>query len=113
MLNRNGHCVSYTTTEKQLLKKQRKGRNNYPNVLIYDLAKMAMEMQIEEAATFVTLGLFYIKISFFIVIRKYISKTGRSDLLMESSILENGSLTDFLLDKSYKRSEIINQLLAL
>ena len=87
--------------------------------LTYDLAigKMAMEVQIEEAPTFdnifVTLGSFHIKMAFFSVIGKYISESGGPHLLTESGIIENGSLTSFLLGKSYKRSEGNNQLLAL
>ena len=87
--------------------------------LTYDLAigKMAMEVQIEEAPTFdnifVTLGSFHIEMAFFSVIGKYISESGGPHLLTESGIIENGSLTSFLLGKSYKRSEGTNQLLAL
>ena len=85
----------------------------------YDLAitKMAMEIQIEEAPTFdnifVTLGSFHIKIAFFSVIGKYISESGGPHLLTGSGIIKNGSLTSFLLSKSYKRSKRIHQLLAL
>ena len=66
--------------------------------LIYDLAiaKMAMEIQIEEAPRFdnifVTLGSFHIEITFFSVIGKYISESGGPHLLTESGIIENGSL---------------------
>ena len=87
--------------------------------LTYDLAigKMAMEVQIEEVPTFdnifVTLGSFHIEMAFFSVIGKYISESGGPHLLTESGIIENGSLTSFLLGKSYKRSEGTNQLLAL
>ena len=87
--------------------------------MIYDLAiaKMAMGIQIEEVPTFdnifVTLGSFHIEIVFFSVIRKYISKSGGSHILTESGIIENGSVTSFLLGKSYKGSKHIHQLLAL
>ena len=50
---------------------------------------------------------------FFRVIGKYISESGGPHLLTESSIIENGSLTSFLLGKSYKRSKRIHQLLEL
>ena len=66
--------------------------------LTYDLAiaKMAMEIQIEEAPRFdnifVTLGSFHIEIAFFSVIGKYISESGGPHLLTESGIIENGSL---------------------
>ena len=62
--------------------------------LTYDLAiaKMAMEIQIEEAPTFhnifVTLGSFYIEMAFFIVIGKYISESGGPHLLTESGIMK-------------------------
>ena len=88
-------------------------------VLTYDLAiaKMVMEIQIEEAPTFdnifVTLGLFHIEMTFFSAIGKYISESGGPHLLTESGVIENGSLTSFLLGKSYKRSKRIHQLLAL
>ena len=88
-------------------------------VLTYDLAmgKMAMEIQIEEAPTFdnifVTLGSFHIGMAFFSVIGKHISESGRPHLLTESGIIENRSLTSFLLGKSYKKSKRIYQLLAL
>ena len=87
--------------------------------LTYDLAmgKMATEIQIEEAPTFdsifVTLQSFHIEMAFFSVIGKYISESGGPHLLAESGIIENGSLTSFLLGKSYKRSKRIHQLLAL
>ena len=87
--------------------------------LTYDLAiaKMAMEIQIEEVLTidniFVTLGSFHIEMAFFRVIGKYISESGGPDLLTESNIIENGSQTSFLLGKSYKRSKRIHQLLEL
>ena len=78
---------------------------------------MAMGIQIEEVLTFdnifVTLGSFHIEIVFFSVIGKYISKSGGSHILTESGIIENGSVTSFLLGKSYKRSKHIHQLLAL
>ena len=81
------------------------------------IPKVAMETQIEKAPTFdnifVTLGSFYIKMAFFRVIAKYISESGGPHLLTESDIIENGSLTSFLLGKSYKRSKRIHQLLAL
>ena len=51
--------------------------------------------------------------AFFSAIGKYISKSGASNLLTESGIIENGSLTSFLLGKSYIRSKRIHQLLAL
>ena len=88
-------------------------------ILTYDLAiaKIAMEIQIEETPTFdnifVTLGSFHIEMTFFSVIGKYISESGRPHLLTESGIIENGSLTSFLLGKSYKRSKRIHQLLPL
>ena len=87
--------------------------------LTYDLAigKMAMEVQIEEAPTFdnifVTLGSFHIEMAFFSVIGKYIFESGGPHFLMESGIIENGSLTSFLLGKSYMRSKRTHQLLAL
>ena len=87
--------------------------------LTYDLAiaKMVMEIQIEEAPTFdnifVTLGSFHIEMAFFSVIRKYISESGGAHLLTESDIIENESLTSFLLGKSYRKSKSIHQLLAL
>ena len=87
--------------------------------LTYDLAiaKMVMEIQTEEAPTFddifVTLGSFHIEMAFFSVIGKYNSESGGPHLLAESGIIENGSLTSFLLGKSYKRSKRIHQLLAL
>ena len=87
--------------------------------LTYDLAipKISMEIQIEEAPTldniFVTLGSFHIKIAFFSVIAKYTSECGGSHLLTESVIIKNGSLTSFLLGKSYTGSKRIHQLLAL
>ena len=87
--------------------------------LTYNLAiaKMAIEIQIEEAPTlhkiFVTPGSFHIAMVFFRVIGKYISESGGPHLQTESSIIENGSLTSFLLGKSYKKSKRIHQLLAL
>ena len=87
--------------------------------LTYDLAiaKMAMEIQIEEATIFdiifVTLGSSHIEMAFFGAIGKYISKSGAPNLLTESGIIENGSLTSFLLGKSYIRRKRIHQLLAL
>ena len=87
--------------------------------LTYDLtiANMAMEIQIKEAPTFdnifVTLGSLHTEMAFFSVIEKYISESGAPHLLTESGIIENGSLTSFLLGKSYKRSKRIHQLLAL
>ena len=87
--------------------------------LTYDLtiANMAMEIQIKEAPTFnnifVTLGLLHIDMAFFSVIEKYIYESGAPHFLTESGIIENGSLTPFLLGKSYKRSKRIHQLLAL
>ena len=51
--------------------------------------------------------------AFFSVIEKYISESGGPHLLTESGIIENGSLTSFLLSKSCKRSKHIHQLLAL
>ena len=51
--------------------------------------------------------------TFFSVIKKYISESGGPHLLTESGIIENGSLTSFLLGKSYKRRKRIHQLLAL
>ena len=87
--------------------------------LTYDLAiaKMAMEIQTEEALTsdniFVTLGSFHIEMAFFSVIGKYISESGGPHLLTESGIIENGSLISFLLGKSYKRSKRIHQLFAM
>ena len=51
--------------------------------------------------------------AFFSVIGKYISESGGAHLLTESGIIENGSLTSFLLGKGYKRSRRIHQLLAL
>ena len=81
------------------------------------IAKMTLEIQIEEAPTFdkifVTLGSFHIEMTFFSVIKKYISESGGPHLLTESGIIENGSLTSFLLGKSYKRCKRIHQLLAL
>ena len=78
---------------------------------------MVMEIQIEETRTFdnifITLGSFHIEMAFFSVIGKYISKSGKLQLLTESGIIENGSLTSFLSGKSYKRSKRIHQLLAL
>ena len=71
--------------------------------LTYDLtiAKMAMEIQIEESPTsdniFVTLGSFHMEMAFFSVIGKYISESGGPHLLTESGIIENGSLISFLL----------------
>ena len=87
--------------------------------LTYNLAiaKMAIEIQIEEAPTlhniFVTPGSFHIAMVFFSVIGKYISESGGPHLQTESCIIENGSLTSFLLGKSYKKSKRIHQLLAL
>ena len=87
--------------------------------LTYNLAiaKMVMEIQIEEAPTFdkifITLGSFHIDMAFFSMIGKYISESGGPQLLTESKIIENGSLTSFLLGKSYKKSKRIHQLLAL
>ena len=63
--------------------------------LTYDLAiaKMAMEIQIEEGPTFdkifVTVGSFHIEMVFFSVIRKYISESGGSHTLTESGIIQN------------------------
>ena len=75
------------------------------------IAKMVMEIQTEEAPTFdnifITLGLFHIEMAFFSVIGKYISESGRTHLLMESGIIENRSLTSFLLGRSYKESKCI------
>ena len=77
--------------------------------LTYDLAiaKIVMEIHIEEAPTFdnifVTLGSFHIEMAFFSVIGKYISESDGSHLLTESGIIENGSQTSFLLGKSYKK----------
>ena len=51
--------------------------------------------------------------AFFRVIRKYVSESGAPHLLAESGIIENGSLTSFLLGKRYKRSKRIHRLLAL
>ena len=91
----------------------------YEIALTYDLAiaKMAMEIQTEEALTsdniFVTLGSFHIEMAFFSVIGKYISESGGPHLLTESGIIENGSLISFLLGKSYKRSKRIHQLFAM
>ena len=71
--------------------------------LTYDLtiAKMAMEIQIEESPTsdniFVTLGSFHMEMAFFSVIGKYIFESGGPHLLTESGIIENGSLISFLL----------------
>ena len=82
--------------------------------LTYNLAiaKMVMEIQTEEAPTFdnifITLRLFHIEMAFFSVIGKYISKSGRTHLLLESGIIENGSLTSFLLGRSYKESKCIH-----
>ena len=82
--------------------------------LTYDLAiaELVMEIQMEEAPTFdnnfVTLGSFHIEMAFFSVIRKYISESGGPHLLTESGIIENGSLTSFLLGKYYKRSKRIH-----
>ena len=76
------------------------------------IAKMVMEIQTEEAPTFdnifITLGLFHIEMAFFSVIGKYISESGRTHLLMESGIIENRSLTSFLLGRSYKESKCIH-----
>ena len=59
------------------------------------IAKMTLEIQIEEAPTFdkifVTLGSFHIEMTFFSVIKKYISESGGPHLLTESGIIENGS----------------------
>ena len=81
------------------------------------IAKMVMEIQIEEAPTFdnifIAFGSFHIEMAFFSVIGKYISESGGPHLLTESEIIENGSLNSFLLGKSYKRSKRIHQLLAL
>ena len=51
--------------------------------------------------------------AFFRVIRKYVSESGAPHLLAESGIIENGSLTSFLLGKRYKRSKRIHRLLEL
>ena len=111
-----------TAVVKETMKKAQQFAVEYGKreiTLTYNLAiaKMAMEIQIEEAPTFdnilVTLGSFHIEMAFFSVIGKYISKSGEPLLLTESGIVENGSLTSFLLDKSYKRSKRIHQLLAL
>ena len=76
-----------------------------------------MEIQIQEAPTFdnifTTLVSFLVDMAFFSVIGKYISESGAPHLLTESGIIENGSLTSFLLGKSYKVSKRIHQLLAL
>ena len=78
---------------------------------------MVMEIQIQEAPTFdnifTTLVSFLVDMAFFSVIGKYISESGAPHLLTESGIIENGSLTSFLLGKSYKGSKRIHQLLAL
>ena len=87
--------------------------------MTYDLtvAKMAMEIQIEEASLFdnifIALEWFHIEMAFFSLIRKYIPEFGGRDPLMKSGIIENGSLTSFLSSKSYKRNKRIRQLLAL
>ena len=78
---------------------------------------MVMEIQIQEAPTFdnifTTLVSFLVDMAFFSVIGKYISESGAPHLLTESGIIKNGSLTSFLLGKSYKGSKRIHQLLAL
>ena len=52
------------------------------------------------------------EMAFFSVIGKYISESRGPHLLTESDIIENGSLTSFLLGKSYKKIKRIHQLLA-
>ena len=93
---------------------------NKENIAVtYDLAiaKMAMEIQVEEAPqfdnVFAAFGSFHVEMSYFGTIGKYIAESGGPNLLTECHFIEKGSLTSFLSGKSYERSKRMHRLLAL
>ena len=96
------HSPTSTAVVKETMQRAQKLATELKKQAIsvtYDLAiaKMAMEIQAEEAPkfdnVFIALGSFHIEISFFGVLGKFISESGGPHLLNECHVIEKGSLT--------------------
>lgn len=85
----------------------------------YDLAiaKVALQIQATEKPTFdnlfIHLGPFHIMMAYFKAIGKVISDCGLTNVMVESSLLANGSVNGFLDGKHFNRCKRLHPLVAL
>ena len=93
------------------------GRNNI--AVTYDLAiaKLAMQIQLEETpiydSLFIAMGPFHIEMAFFSAIEKIVEESGEPHILNECDVLAKGSLRSFYKGKNYKRCKRMHETLSL